>query len=134
MLIGTSNALFLIDVLITYIFLFMHHYFFSWPFCNSNSRENWSFCNDNVIYNQPFTFRYVGLSSTGITYKSSSAAYGSSSGGFGSDDQYGSLGSSRDVDSYRDEDSYTSKGRKSSSEGLTSDNGFGRSKKGTSSR
>lgn len=73
--------------------------------------------------------KYVGLSSSGITNKSSSASYGSSSGGryggYGSDDQYGSLGSSRDVDSFRGE---------GSSEGLTSDNGFSKSKKGTSSR
>lgn len=76
-----------------------------------------------------FTFRYVGLSSSGITNKSSSASYGGSSGGryggYGSDDQYGSLGSSRDVDSFRGE---------GSSEGLTGDNGFSKSKKGTSSR
>ncbi|KAJ4787508.1 Clathrin interactor EPSIN 1 [Rhynchospora pubera] len=56
--------------------------------------------------------KYVGLSSSGITYKSSSASYGGSSGGY---------------------DSYTIKERKKSSEGVTSDNGFSKSKKGTSS-
>nr|KJB54753.1 hypothetical protein B456_009G047500 [Gossypium raimondii] len=45
--------------------------------------------------------KYVGLSSTGITYKSSASSY--SSGGFnGGGDKYGGLSSRRESDSYRD--------------------------------
>lgn len=46
-------------------------------------------------------FRYVGLSSTGITYKSGASSY--SNGGFnGGGDKYGGLSSRRESDSYRD--------------------------------
>lgn len=50
---------------------------------------------ESVIAN---VFRYFGLSSTGITYKSSSASYGSD--GFG--DRYGSLSGSGEGDTFRD--------------------------------
>ncbi|PON86195.1 ENTH domain containing protein [Trema orientale] len=52
--------------------------------------------------------KYVGLSSTGISYKSSSNSYGS--GSYQSSDRYGGLNSRRDgdnfKDSYRDRDQY----------------------------
>ncbi|XP_062101275.1 clathrin interactor EPSIN 1 isoform X2 [Humulus lupulus] len=52
--------------------------------------------------------KFVGLSSTGISYKSSSTSYGS--GSYQSDDRYGGLSSKRDgdrfKDSYRDKDQY----------------------------
>ncbi|KAK3165383.1 hypothetical protein QOZ80_1AG0032480 [Eleusine coracana subsp. coracana] len=44
--------------------------------------------------------KYFGLSSTGITYKSSAASFGSRS--FSSDSYYGSTGSSREAGSFRD--------------------------------
>ena len=45
--------------------------------------------------------RYVGLSSTGITYKSGASSY--SSGGFhGGGDRYGGLSGKRESDSYTD--------------------------------
>lgn len=50
---------------------------------------------ESVIVN---VCRYVGLSSTGITYKSSSASYGSD----GFSDRYGSLSGSREGDTFRD--------------------------------
>lgn len=45
-------------------------------------------------------FRFFGLSSSGVTYKSSSAPYGSSS--FQSADQHGGMSSKRENDSFRD--------------------------------
>lgn len=44
--------------------------------------------------------RYVGLSSSGITFKSGSASY--SSGSYQSSDRYGGLSGTRDGDRYRD--------------------------------
>lgn len=84
------------------------------------------------------TGRYFGLSSTGITYKSGSAALGSSSSRGG--DRYGGFGNSRDADAFSDsykdrdrfgEDSFqksTSKTRR----GATGDNFDSSLKKGTS--
>lgn len=45
--------------------------------------------------------RYVGLSSTGITFKSGSAA-SFSSGGFQKSDRYSGFGGSRDGDTFKD--------------------------------
>lgn len=45
-------------------------------------------------------FRYFGLSSSGMTSKSSSASYGSSS--FQSADRYGGISTKRDNDSFKD--------------------------------
>ncbi|KAL1834606.1 clathrin interactor EPSIN 1 [Daucus carota subsp. sativus] len=82
--------------------------------------------------------KYFGLSSTGITYKSGSAALGSSSSRGG--DRYGGFGNSRDADAFSDsykdrdrfgEDSFqksTSKTRR----GATGDNFDSSLKKGTS--
>lgn len=67
-------------------------------------------CFGFVSYNclQTVVIRYVGLSSTGISYKSSSTSYGG--GSYQSSDRYGGYSSRRDgdnfKDSYRDRDQY----------------------------
>lgn len=74
-----------------------------------------------IIYN---SFRYFGLSSTGITYKSGAPSFGT--GSFQSGERYGGFGSTRDGDRFRDSykgyDSYG--GRK------TDEDTFGKSRKG----
>lgn len=47
-------------------------------------------------------FRYVGLSSSGVTYKASSASFSSSRSGFQSSERYGGFGNKSDVDSFKD--------------------------------
>ncbi|MCE0482259.1 hypothetical protein HAX54_040841 [Datura stramonium] len=53
--------------------------------------------------------KYVGLSSSGVTYKASSASFGSSSSGFQSSERYGGFGNKSDGDSFKD--SYNEKDR-----------------------
>ena len=54
-------------------------------------------------------FRYVGLSSSGITYKASSASFSSSRSGLQSSERYGGFGNKSDGDSFKD--SYNEKYR-----------------------
>lgn len=54
-------------------------------------------------------FRYVGVSSSGVSYKSNSASFSSSSGSFRSNERYGGFGSKSDGDSFKD--SYSEKDR-----------------------
>lgn len=56
-------------------------------------------CNLDVIM-YPVVFRYFGLSSTGITHKSSSASYSGSS--FRQSDQYGTSSGTREDESFKD--------------------------------
>ncbi|KAK4340752.1 hypothetical protein RND71_039253 [Anisodus tanguticus] len=53
--------------------------------------------------------KYVGLSSSGMTYKASSASFSSSGGSFQSSEQYGGFGNKSDGDSFKD--SYNEKDR-----------------------
>ncbi|KAK4365088.1 hypothetical protein RND71_016446 [Anisodus tanguticus] len=53
--------------------------------------------------------KYVGLSSSGMTYKASSASFSSSGGSFQSSDRYGGFGNKSDGDSFKD--SYNEKDR-----------------------
>ncbi|XP_049373481.1 clathrin interactor EPSIN 1-like [Solanum verrucosum] len=53
--------------------------------------------------------KYVGLSSSGITYKASSASFSSSRSGFQSSERYGGFGNKSDGDSFKD--SYNEKDR-----------------------
>lgn len=82
--------------------------------------------------------RYVGLSSSGMTYKSSSAGYGSSS--FQQSDRYGAFGDKRDgemfKDSYRDRDRLggeesSKSSREKSRRGVSGDGEGKNSKKGS---
>ena len=78
------------------------------------------------------TLRYVGLSSSGISFKSGSASYGSSS--YGSSDWRGSGTRDGDSfrDSYRDRDQYgEEKYEKKSSRGAISENQGNAYKKGS---
>ncbi|XP_055820467.1 clathrin interactor EPSIN 1-like isoform X2 [Solanum dulcamara] len=53
--------------------------------------------------------KYVGLSSSGVTYKASSASFSSSRSGFQSSERYGGFGNKSDGDSFKD--SYNEKDR-----------------------
>ncbi|WVZ86968.1 hypothetical protein U9M48_033678 [Paspalum notatum var. saurae] len=63
-----------------------------------NDKERIKAVRDKAANNRD---KYVGLSSTGITYKSSSAAFGSS-GNYSSGERYGSFSGTREADSFGD--------------------------------
>ncbi|KAL6616036.1 hypothetical protein ACP70R_038306 [Stipagrostis hirtigluma subsp. patula] len=70
--------------------------------------------------------KYFGLSSTGVTYKSSAASSGG--GSYSSSSRYGSTGSSREVESFRD--SYSGKERSNrSNKTVSGDSGTGKMSK-----
>lgn len=71
-------------------------------------------------------FRYVGVSSSGVTYKSGAASGFGSSSSFQNRDRYGGFGGTRDSDSFRD----TYKDRESYGEEKAEKDTFGKSRRG----